>query len=358
MRARAGRAGTVAAILAAVALWALAGAVQASAGVPSTLLGMQAWGDPTAEDFVRMRSAGVTTLRDNLSWSVVEPTQGRRDWARYDGVFERAARAGITLVPVLVGSPSFAAPIPQYPPRDPYRAAYAAFVRDAVARYGRGGAFWRERPDLPPWPVRSWQVWNEPNLGVWWYGRPNVDQYISLLRLTRSAIRSRDARAQIVLAGMPVTVRDTRAPYYLRSLYRRPGVKRLFDAVAIHAFASSATGAVGVVARTREIMVRAGDPKTPIWVTELGWGSQPNATPPHLSTSEPTQAARLSKSLTTLARKRRLLGVERAFWFSWQDRALAKGERDWWAVNTGLFRVDGSAKPAWQVFRGLARSRP
>ena len=78
--------------------------------------------------------------------------------------------------------------------------------------------------------------------------------------------------------------------------------------------------------------------------------------PRHLSTTEATQAARLSKGLTALARRQHRLGVARAFWFSWQDRALGKGETDWWAVNTGLFRVDGSAKPAWRAFRRLARA--
>ena len=88
-------------------------------------------------------------------------------------------------------------------------------------------------------------------------------------------------------------------------------------------------------------------------MTEIGWGSQPAATPPHLSTNEATQAARLTASLTALGRQRARLGVERAFWFAWRDRALVPGERDWWAPNTGLFRADGSAKPSWQAFQRL-----
>jgi len=347
--------GALAALASALLLAALPAAEAGAARtvVPPSLLGMQAWADPSAADFERMRSAGVRTLRDNLSWSVVEPSRGDRLWERYDGVFERAARAGVEMVPVLVGTPAFAADIPQYPPRSSARGAWTAFVRDAVARYGPDGAFWRSRPELTPRPVSAWQVWNEPNLPVWWNGRPNVDQYVALLRQTRTAIRSRDARARIVLAGMPVTARDTRVPHYLRSLYRRRGVKRLFDAVAIHAFAGSAAGAVGVVRRSRAIMRAARDSDTPIWVTEIGWGSRATAIPPHLSTDEATQAARLAASLTALARRQSELGVEKAFWFAWQDRALVAGEQDWWAPNTGLFRADGSAKPAWQAFRRL-----
>jgi hypothetical protein len=329
------------------------GAAGARSAVPSGLLGMQAWADPTEADLELMRSAGVRTLRDNLSWSVVEPVRGQRAWDRYDAVFERAARSGIEVVPVLVGTPSFAAKIPQYPPRAGARRAWTRFVRDAVARYGHGGSFWRAHPELPLQPVTAWQVWNEPNLPFWWNGRPNVNQYLTLLKQTRAAIRSRDARARIVLAGMPVTARDTRVPNYLRAVYARQGVKRLFDVVAIHAFAGSAVGAVGVVRRTRSIMRSARDSGTPIWVTEIGWGSQPTAAPPHLSTDEATQAARLTASLTTLARQQAKLGVEKAFWFAWRDRALVLGEQDWWAPNTGLFRADGSAKPSWRAFQRL-----
>ncbi len=342
-----------AALVAALAMALPSTAAAARTPVPSDLLGMQAWADPTESDLQRMASAGVGALRDNLSWSVVEPTPGQRLWERYDGVFERAARNGIEIAPVLVGTPGFAARIPQYPPRASARAGWTRFVREAVARYGRDGSFWRSRPELPYHPVTAWQVWNEPNLPFWWNGRPNVNQYLTLLTQTRAAIRSRDARARIVLAGMPVTARDTRVPHYLRALYRRIGVKRLFDVVTVHAFAGSAAGAVDVVRRTRAIMRAARDARTPIWVTEIGWGSRPAATPPHLSTDEATQAARLTASLTALARRRSQLGVERAFWFSWQDRALVPGEQDWWAPSTGLFRADGSPKPSWDAFSRL-----
>lgn len=351
-------AGALSTLVAVLLLLACAStAMAARTAVPRSLLGMQAWADPTAADLERMRSAGVRTLRDNLSWSVVEPTRGERRWDRYDSVFERAARVGIEVFPVLVGTPAFAAKIPQYPPRASARRAYTAFVRDAVARYGPNGAFWRARPELPTRPVGAWQVWNEPNLPVWWNGRPRVSQYLELLRQTRRAIRSRDPRARIVLAGMPVTARDTRAPHYLRAIYRRRGAKRLFDAVAIHAFASSAAGAVGVVRRSRGIMRAARDSKTPIWVTEIGWGSEPSAIPSHLSTDEATQAARLKVSLSALARHKRRLGVEKAFWFAWQDRPRIAGEADWWALNAGLLRADGSAKPSWRAFRRLRPRR-
>lgn len=328
----------------------------ASQATPSGFVGMQAWADPSVRDFDRMRSAGVRTFRANVSWSVVEPRRGQREWGRYDELFRRAALAGIEILPVLVGTPRFAASEAQYPPRKRHRARFAAFVREAVGRYGRAGSFWKADPALPFRPPRAWQVWNEPNLSNWWGARPNARQYAALLKLVRGAIKSRDRRALIALAGMPATAQDVQGPDYLRSLYKAPGVRGLFDAVAVHPYARNPDDALEVIARTRAVMRRARDGGTPIWVTEMGWGSRKGAIPPELSTTERGQARLLRKSIATLVAQRLRYGIGKAFWFSWQDRRLQHGENDWWAVHTGLFRVNGSAKPAWRAFRAVVRS--
>lgn len=326
-------------------------ATGAAERTPAGFVGVQAWSDPSAGDFKRMRAAGVRSFRANVSWSVVEPTPGQRQWGRYDELFRRAARAGIEILPVLVGSPPFAADNAQYPPREPFRGAFAAFVRAAVGRYGHAGSFWKGSPGLRARPPRAWQAWNEPNLSNWWGARPNARRYAALLRLIHGAVRSRDRRALVALAGMPATAQDVQGPDFLRSLYAVPGARGLFDVVAVHAYARDADGALAVVARTRAAMRRAGDGRTPIWVTELGWGSRKGSFPPELSATERGQAALLRATVAALVAERRRYGIGRAFWFSWRDRARASGENDWWALHTGLFRADGSAKPSWRAFR-------
>jgi hypothetical protein len=333
-----------------------ASAAPSASPPPAGFFGMQSWTDATARDLERMRRADVRVLRANISWSVVEPRPGVRDWDRYDELFRRAARAGIELVPVLVGSPGFAASHVQYPPRREHWQGFAAFVADAVGRYGRGGDLWAGG-GVRPRPPRAWQVWNEPNLSNWWGSRPDPREYAALLRVAHRAIEARDRRALVVLAGMPATAQDVQGPDYLRSLYRVRGVRALFDVVAVHPYARDATGALEVVARTRRAMRGAGDGRAPIWVTEFGWGSRDGAVPPELSASERGQARLLSSTLGGFVANRRRYGIEKAFWFSWRDRAPARGEGDWWALHTGLFRRDGTAKPSWRSFRRLT-ARP
>ena len=123
-----------------------------------------------AADFQRMRSAKLGTLRVDFLWSKVEPTAGApRDWSFYDQLVGRAARAHVSIMAVLVGSPAFAAESEAYVPATAAgRAGFSRFVRDVVRRYGHGGRFWRLHRKLPRRPLSAYQIWNEPNYPPHW----------------------------------------------------------------------------------------------------------------------------------------------------------------------------------------------
>ena len=111
-------------------------------------------------------SAKLGTLRVDFLWSKVEPTAGApRDWSFYDQLVGRAARAHVSIMAVLVGSPSFAAESEAYVPATADgRAAFSRFVRDVVKRYGHGGRYWRLHKKLPRKPVATYQIWNRAEL--------------------------------------------------------------------------------------------------------------------------------------------------------------------------------------------------
>ena len=56
---------------------------------------------------------------------------------------------------------------------------------------------------MPRLPIRSWQIWNEPNLGPYWCGKANAKQYVAMLRAVGTAIKQVDRGAHIVTAGLP-----------------------------------------------------------------------------------------------------------------------------------------------------------
>jgi len=201
---------------------------------------VQAWSTPSAGEFKKMGKARIGNYRFQLSWESVEPVRGQRLWGGPDSVVERAARARVALLPLLLGSPSFAAAKPQSPPTGSAaaKAGWSQFVRDAVARYGPNGVFWKQNPSVPKRPIRNWQVWNEPSFPAYWFGQPSAAEYVDFLRLTRGALKSRDGGAKVVLAGIP----ESRFPgaigmeRYIRRVYQAGG-RSAFDVLALHPYA-------------------------------------------------------------------------------------------------------------------------
>ena len=97
-----------------------AGPGEASAA-PKRLFGVATVGDPTPTQVQRAAAGGATTMRVELSWATIEPTQGARNWASADAVMASTAAANVRLLPLLYGSPkwvssNFATP-PIYTPK-------------------------------------------------------------------------------------------------------------------------------------------------------------------------------------------------------------------------------------------------
>jgi hypothetical protein len=351
-RVQRGHGSVLVALLLATALLPAPTASAARARFPHGFFGLQAWDAPSSADFDAMGRGRVDVFRFNLEWSRIEPLAGRRAWGGYDELVAAAARNGIALLPVLYGTPGFAAPHATNPPvSSTARAAFARFVTDAVRRYGRGGAFWRMRPELPYAPIVTWQVWNEPNFAAYWYGKPNAAQYASLLRLTRAAILRGDRRASVMLAGLPESRGGIPVVRYLGALYKVPGARRLFDVVAVNPYAQDERGVAGAVQRVRAVMDRHRDTRKAIWLTEVGWATGGPRSP--FRTSFAGQADLLRRTYRLALRLHTRDRVAAVVWFSLRDRPLLPGERDWWAPHTGLFSRSGAMKPAWRAFTDL-----
>ena len=82
-----------------------------------------------------------------------------------------------------------------------------SFTRAAVERYGTGGSFWKEHPNLPEMPISDWQFWNEPNSHLFWKPAPNPTEYVELLRGFEHTVHSADPGAKVLLGGLFPTPR-------------------------------------------------------------------------------------------------------------------------------------------------------
>jgi Glycosyl hydrolase catalytic core len=315
-------------------------------------------------DYKRMGKARVGTLRSTLGWAGIDPTDARGDynWAGFDAVVAEAARNGIRVLPMLYGTPRWVARgldsrgcsgrCEIFAPRGkPALDAWGRFVGDAVDRYGPGGAFWDENPGLRARPITAWQVWNEQNSKSFYAPKPSTKGYAKLLDAASKAIRAVDRRADVVLGGMAELAGSRKAvpgPKYLRKLYRRPGVKRDFDGIAVHPYGAK----VGKVEEQMERFDAAtrGDKGASIWVTEIGWGSASGGNP--LNAGERGQAKRLKQAYRYFERERKRMKIKTVTWFSWQDSATSICD---WCASSGLLTAGSKSKPAFRAFKRVAR---
>ncbi len=178
-------------------------------------------------DAARMARGGIRTARLSFDWWGVEGTPTLYSWRKLDRWVGNLASQGVTTVPVLFGAPLWAVAesvpggsshVPQAPRMIPATspggnatayppvkasaevAHWQAFVGAAVHRYGPNGSYWSgayedDHAGATPRPIRTWQVWNEPNIPGAFWPKPNVELYGKLVRVTADAIRKADPAA-------------------------------------------------------------------------------------------------------------------------------------------------------------------
>ena len=338
---------------------------------PQGFLGVGPSTIPTAAEYQRMKQGGAGSVRFQLSWPAIQPTPaGPYDWSQIDPQVAGAATNGLTMIPFLFGTPAWAGDCAGVDPSIcdrvlPTRSAagatgWRAFLDAAVKRYGPTGTFWTDTTDQynPPYsPIHFWQIWNEPNAVEFSPPAPSPDLYYSLLQISNEAIKGVDPRASIVLGGMFRPVRN-----FLTPLYRKAGARNLFDAVALHPYAATLEDLSARLRAARKVMKRAGDRATPLWITELGWGSAARRSVPiplqRLLLGMKGQARMLRKALNLLVAQRGRYKLQKVIWFSWRDVPRGTGGRCFLCESAGLFSADGSPKPAWSAFARAAGGVP
>lgn len=312
-------------------------------------------------DLHRLAGGRVGTVRALLYWPAVEPRRGKFNWAPLDRTVGRLASKRIVLLPFVFGSPRYVARHANRPPLGSARRrkAWRSFLAAAVERYGPGGTYWtspvlyhQAHPGKAPLPIHDWQIWNEPNIEKFFAPHPSVHRYARLVRDAGRAIHGVDPNANVILAGMSGRGHPSDRKF-LNRLYRRHGIKRFFDAVAVNPYAPTVPQVGRKIRRIRAVMRRHGDGRTPLWITELGWGSHP---PDRFGLNKGLagQKRMLTRSFRLIVRHRGAWRVNRLIWFDFRDpRGNAGGCS--FCTSAGLLRHSGKPKPAWRAFKRFTR---
>jgi hypothetical protein len=333
--------------LSAVLLALVLPAMAAARSVPQGFYGMVYDGAATAApapvqniQFARMARSGVESVRTVFSWADAQPAQGAPiDFSHTDQLVSDAVAHGIDLLPVVIYAPAWArqdSSLFNSPPAG--TAGYTAYLQALVARYGPGGSFWAEHPELPARPLRTWQVWNEPQLRYQWNAPGFAQGYGKLLQASYKALKGADPGCTVVLGGATNLSWEI-----IAQLYKQGGIHGFFDVVAVHPYTATPAHVARIVQLVRRVLRAHGDARVPIWVTELGFPASKGRVRSNntLQTTPRTAAQRLARTYNLLARRRTdpSLLVDRVYWYTWASSYRGPDIFNF----SGLFRFNGGS---------------
>ena len=352
-------------------------AAVASGAVPRGFYGVTPQTKLTPGDFERMERGGVGTLRHEFSWGDLDPvpvseaalfTERAYNWWIYDPIVYLAAKHGIRILPTIYGTPHWVATLQGCstgchklgPNTVGAYVAFAQFMTAAVERYGPGGSFWEQFPDVKPLPIRAWQIWNEQNSSDYWKPGPNVVDYANLVIAGGEAVHAADPGARVILGGMigePAQEgkKTVSGWEFIQGLYDIPRTREAFDGISAHPYGASMFSIKRVLWRWRQELKAAGAASDPIYVTEVGWASGGGKRP--LNRGLHGQAEMIRDALGFFTAKRESLNIANVDVFAWRDAAPGADQCQWCA-KSGLLRYEGRRpKPAWHAYTSFTTNR-
>ena len=302
-----------------------------------------------------MQEADVGVVRSGFEFAQAKSHPGDQyDWSYFDGLVRSTAEKGIDFMPVLFGAPPWISSDVATPPIGSWEGIWTNYVTAVVKRYGSDGAFWSENPEVPKRPIEDWQVWNEPNSRTWWRPRPDPKEYGKLLVMSAKAIHAADPQSRVLTAGIVAEPTNSGAipgNEYLRGLYKSKAARRATDVVAFHPYAPTTQDVERQLRSARKTLGKVGMKKTPIAVTEIGWGSEGPKNHP-LILPEAKLETEFRKLLQMAADQRRRIGLDRFLWYQWQDHP---DPICLWCLSSGLIDDGGDPKPLLGIFESIAR---
>jgi hypothetical protein len=353
-------------------------------------------GPRSAPRYDNAAAAGASWDRWALYWTDVERSPGQYDWTNVDAAVNADVANGFQVDPVLLATPSFhgsslSAQADEPPPRIEDKGPALAVMRGQTIRRAAGSAIappnglrnpvFADGTDTPgtgkainpnnPWArfvatavarykgrVQVWEIWNEPDFSVFWSG--SVADYVRLLKVAYLAAESSDPSATVLVGGMMYWEWANRSGdhawlrAFLDELARDPGAAangHYFDGIPWHWYSRS-SDVYDKVASANALLSARGITGKRHWVNEMN-APACGEPPANASCADPNykgsatvdeQAAFVVQAFAyALA-----VGADRAFHFQYADDG--NGEA------FGLFRNDGSARPAYTAY-GVAAAQ-
>lgn len=261
--------------------------------------------------------SGVGGVRDEIYWREVEPQKGVFQFSeRHDQMMAAFVRSGLEPLIVL----SFE--------NDHYDAGATPHSDEAIAAYARYGGQVVGRYSEQ---IKATEIWNEYN-GAFVRGPAADDRAATYLRMLRAAHQEvKQVRPEVKViggatAGVPL-------PYWEKLL--AGGALEFMDVLSVHPYRydDPPEGIETDIAELVTLVKKHNNGQSkPIWVTEIGWGTQAADNLGKHRIDERFQSQYLVRAYALLLSA----GVERVFWYLF---------RDYNETPMGLVRADDTNSP-------------
>lgn len=309
----------------------------------------QGWGAQMGARMDAATSTGVRWLREEFSWSVIEPKNDQWSWGRYDQLMTEASKRGVHVVALAMTTPGWAGATWDTIADDP--AEYAQYVAAIAGRYGPGGTFWTDHPALTAVPLEQIELLNEPFLPQFAAGDTNAARYARLVRAAASAGRGANAGVRYLMA-VDTTSYDTAQNQHewIDAMYAEvPDLNAYYDGITVHPYGSLDNYTSGAsrwqfrrIEEIRAKLVAHDASDKGFWLTEIGWPTCAQG-----CETEAQQADFVGRSIDMM-RSTYADYVRAAFFYRYDDLRTSNGPTDREAAY-GLKHADGSPKPAWDA---------
>lgn len=264
-------------------------------------------------------TAGAIRLWDaGVAWRLLEPRPGQVDWAALDRAVSQAESTGAREIVWVHGSPpAWAAQDPQSPglygpgassPPDP--AAYLRILRQVADRYkGR---------------ITAYQVWNEANIKAFYRG--SAQEMAQLTAQAKGVLEQVDPEAALVGASTTVRRAGPVKSFYGEYTAALAELGWPVDAMSVHLYpvADQGVGTRAAYMRMIRPWLEERGWTGPLWDTEVNYGDRRDFASQIVVVPQARAAGWVARTyIDSLA-----LGVDRVFWYAWNDHRLGIDQID------------------------------
>ena len=309
----------------------------------------QGWGAQMGARMDGATATGVRWLREEFSWSVIEPKDDAWSWGRYDQLMTEAAKRDVHVVALAMTTPAWAGATWDTISEDP--SEYAEYIAAIAGRYGPNGTFWAAHPELTAVPLEQIELLNEPFLPQFAAGDTNAGRYARLVRAATPAGRAANPAVRFLMAVDTTSYDASQVQHeWIDEMYAAvPDLNAHYDGITVHPYGSldnytppSSRWQFRRIEEIRAKLVGHEASDKGFWLTEIGW--------PTCAQGCETEAEQADFVTRSIAMMRTTYAdyVRGAFFYRYDDLLSSSGPADREATY-GLKHADGTPKPAWDA---------